>query len=78
MTTRKFKDRLSEHRDYPKRDIQTEPSGIHFTQPGHNVSNLRGLVLEKVRNKDPYIIKAREHLLIQKFDTYRNGLNQEQ
>ena len=26
-TTRKFKDRLAEHRDYPKRDIVTEPSG---------------------------------------------------
>ena len=76
-TTRKFKDRLAEHRDYPKRDILTEPSGRHFNKSGHDVSHLRGLVLEKVRNSDPYILKSREHMLIQKFDTFRHGLNQE-
>ena len=76
-TTRKFRDRLAEHRDYPKRGVTTEPSGEHFTKTGHNVSHLRGLVLEKVFNRDPYILKSREHLLIQKFDTFRHGLNQE-
>ena len=76
-TTRPFKDRLAEHRDYPKRDVTTEPSGKHFTKSGHNVSDLKGLVLEKVRSNDPYILKSREHMLIKKFDSYRNGLNQE-
>ena len=57
--------------------MTTEPSGEHFTKTGHNVSHLRGLVLEKVFNRDPYILKSREHLLIQKFDTFRHGLNQE-
>ena len=78
MTTRSFKDRLSEHRDYPKRDVVTEPSGAHFTQPGHNVAHLKGVVLEQVRNPDPFVLKSREHLLIKKFDSFRNGLNQEQ
>ena len=41
------------------------------------VSKLKGLVLEKVRSKDPYVLKAREHFFIQKFDTFRHGLNQE-
>ena len=77
QTKRKFKDRLAEHRDYPKRDVLTEPSGMHFTKRGHNVSHLRGLVLEKVRSRDPFILKTREHLLIKKFDTFRHGLNQE-
>ena len=77
MTTRKFKDRLAEHRDYPKRNVITEPSGFHFNQPGHTVAHLKGLVLEKVRNQDPFVLKAREHLLIQKFNTFRAGLNQE-
>ena len=77
-TTRKFKDRLAEHRDYPKRDIFTEPSGNHFTKPGHDVSHLKGLVLEKVRNLDPYVLKSREHMLIKRFDSFRHGLNQEQ
>ena len=77
MTTRKFKDRLAEHRDYPKRDVITEPSGRHFTKNGHSVANMKGLVLEKVRNPDPYVLKSREHLMIQKFNTFREGLNQE-
>ena len=77
MTTRQFKDRLSEHRDYPKRDVFTEPSGEHFNKPGHGVHHLKGQVIERVRSNDPYILKAREHMYIQKFDTFRNGLNQE-
>ena len=77
-TTRPFKDRLAEHRDYPKRDVTTEPSGYHFTKSGHNVSHLKGLVLERVNNNDPYILKSREHMSIKKFDTFRQGLNQEQ
>ena len=66
-----------EHRDYPKHDMINEPAGKHLTLPGHDVSHLRGLVLEKVKSKDPYVLKAREHYLIQKFDTFRHGLNQE-
>ena len=77
QTKQKFKDRLAEHRDYPKRDVLTEPSGGHFTKRGHNVSHLRGLVLEQVRNSDPFILKSRERMFIQKFDSYRHGLNQE-
>ena len=77
QTKRKFKDRLAEHRDYPKCEVVTEPSGAHFTKRGHNVSHHRGLVLEQVRNSDPFILKSREHLLIKKFDTFRHGLDQE-
>ena len=54
-----------------------EPSGQHFSLPGHSVSNLQGLAVEHVRNKDPFVLKAREAYLIQKFDSYRKGLNQE-
>ena len=38
MTSRSFKTRMSEHRDYPKRDVDTESSGQHFTKRGHNVT----------------------------------------
>ena len=69
----KFKDRIAEPQDYPKRDIKTEPSGSHFTKRGQNISHLKGLVLEQVRNSDPFVLKTREHLLIQKFNTFRHG-----
>ena len=77
MTSRSFKKRFSEHRDYPKRDVITEPSGEHFTKRGHSVANLKGQVLEKVKSKDPFILKSRESYLIKKFDTFKNGLNKE-
>ena len=60
MTKGSSKPRLSEHRDYTKRDVVTEPSREHFTQAGHTVAHLRGQVLEKVKSNDPFIFKARE------------------
>ena len=42
-----------------------------------NFHNIQGLAVEKVINKDPFILKARENWLIKKFDSYRNGLNKE-
>ena len=51
----------------------------HFSTHGHSIHHFRAVVLEKVRNQDPYVLKAREHLYIgnRKFDTFNNGLNQE-
>ena len=74
----KLQDRFSQHRDYVKRDINTEPSGEHFNvTPGHSVSDMQGLVLEKIKSRDPFVLSARERLLILKFDSYRNGLNKQ-
>ena len=70
---------ISEHKlsDYPKRDVITEPAGEHFTQRGHSVADMKGQVLEKVKNSDPYVLRARESMLIRKFDSFRHGLNKE-
>ena len=54
-----------------------EPSALHFCQAGHSSHDLIALGLEMVRSKDPFVLKAREHLLIKKFDSFRNGLKQE-
>ena len=72
MTSRKFKNRMGEHRNYPNKDVHTEHSGEHFTQRGHTVSGLG-----RVISKDPHTLRARESMLIRKFDTYRHGLNKE-
>ena len=69
--------RISEHRDYPEAGKVEEPSGHHFSLPGHAVSNLQGIAIEHVRNRDPFVLKAREAFLIHKFDSFRKGLNQE-
>ena len=63
MTKRAFRHRFAEHRNYPKQDFQNKPSGDHFTKKGHSVANLRGQVLEKVKSKDPFVL--RESYLIQ-------------
>ena len=76
-TRREYKKRISEHRDYVKREDKEQPAGEHFNKKGHSVHNLSGLVLEQVHSKDPFVLKAREHQLIQKFDSYRRGLNKE-
>ena len=64
---------MAEH----KREMFSEPAGDHFNTPGHSVSDLRGCILEKVKSRDKFVLASREHFYIQKFDTYRNGLNKE-
>ena len=76
-TKRKYKLRMAEHRDYPKNGRVEEPSGEHFRLPGHAVSDLFGLAIDYVKSTDPFVLKAREALLIRKFDSYRNGLNKD-
>ena len=70
---------ISEHKlsDYPKLDVITEPTGERFTQRGHSVADMKGQVLEKVKNSDTYVLRARESMLIRKFDSFRHGLNKE-
>ena len=77
MTTRKFQTRFSEHIGYIKSEKISEPSGDHFNLPGHSLSDMEGLVLEEVTNRNPFILKARETMMIQKFDAFRFGLNKE-
>ena len=77
MSKRKFQTRFSEHLGYIKSEKCFEPSGEHFNLPGHTLSDIEGMVLEKVRSENPYILRAREELLIKKFDSYKFGLNKE-
>ena len=77
LTKQPFRNRLMEHKQYVKSEMLEQPSGFHFNQPGHNVSHLCGIILEHVKSSDPFVLRAREFLYIQKFDTYNNGLNKE-
>ena len=49
----------------------------HIYHPQIHVADIEGIVLEEIKNRDPFVLKSREHLLIQKFDTFKNGLNKE-
>ena len=59
-------------------DNQEQPSGRHFNSGSHSVADLKGCILESVKSRDKYVLHMRERFYIQKFDTFRNGLNQEQ
>ena len=77
LTTRPYRARLAEHKQYVRSNLLDKPSGYHFNQDGHNLSHFAGLVLEHVKSNDPFVLRAREFLYIQNFDCYRNGLNKE-
>ena len=42
-------------------------TGEHFNKPGHNLSNTKATVLEKVTSHDPLYRKEREKYLIGKY-----------
>ena len=74
-TERRLKDRISDHIGYIKnRKIET-PTGEHFTQKGHSLSDLQVIILEKVSSQDPLYRKERERYLIRKFNSFYEGMN---
>ena len=66
-----------EHQYYIKSDKISEHSGQNFSLPGHSLSDMKGLILEEVRSCDHFVLRAREALLIEKFNTHSLGLNKE-
>ena len=76
-TKRTFLDRYYNHISYVRQGKLKEPSGKHFNKPGHNLEHMKGLLIERVRSNDPVTLKMREEYYIDKFDTFRNGLNKE-
>ena len=62
---------------YIKSENISQPAGAHFNKKAHSVSDIKGMVIEAVVSKDPFIRKERERQYIQKFKTFKKGLNQE-
>ena len=62
-------------RDYINRKYMRYATGEHFNKPGHNLSNMKATVLEKVTSHDPLYRKEREKYLIGKYNFYHKGMN---
>ena len=77
LSTRSFRDRFADHKQYVRSTDIRKPSGYHFNQSGHDISHQKGLVLEQVKSSDPFVLRARKYIYIEKFDTWNNGLNKE-
>ena len=72
---RKLKDRIQEHKGYVNNRHLNQPTGYHFNQPGHTLSDMKIVILEKVQKHDTFYRKEREKYLIRKFNTYNKGMN---
>ena len=73
-TQRSLQDRIAEHRGYIVNQHRAKATGEHFNLPGHQLSDMRVTVLEKIKNNTLYR-KQREQMWIQNFNTKYRGLN---
>ena len=73
-TQRSLQERIAEHRGYIVNHHRAKATGEHFNLPGHQLSDMRVTVVEKVRNNTAYR-KQREQMWIQHFNTKYKGLN---
>ena len=80
MTTQVAKKRFTSHRSNVQPWVETKKSviGKHFSQKGHSENNMRFLVIEEVKNKNPFVLKARESYWIQKYGNVEHPLYTEE
>ena len=72
---RSIQERFSEHKTYVASNQVSKATGAHFNLPGHSISEMRVVILEKVHSLDPLLRKEREELFICNFNTKYKGLN---
>ena len=77
QTKRQLKGRLANHLGYVKNKMLREPTGSHFHLPEHSLHNISMTVLEKLKKPDLYFRRVRESYLIEKFNTFRKGINKQ-
>ena len=75
QTERKLSDRFADHRGYVNRKVLSQPTGQHFNLPGHDISDMKISILEKVKKSDKIYREEREKYLIALFNTYYKGIN---
>ena len=74
-TERQLKDRIGEHKGYVRNKKLKEPTGKHFNQHGHSITDLKVTILEQIKKKDTLYRKERESYFIRKLNTFYGGLN---
>jgi hypothetical protein len=74
--SRAGRERCTEHRGSVS-NHRDNAVGEHFSQPGHSLDDFSFQAIEKVRSRDPFVIKARESFWIGKYGVLDQGLNRE-
>ena len=54
-TDRELAERLRDHRGYVKNKHLNQPTGFNFNLPGHDISDMTAIVLEKVKEMMNFI-----------------------
>ena len=74
-TEREFKQRIYDHLGYARNEKIHQATGYHFNLPGHGIENMTFQIIEKVKKNDETYRKERESYFIEKFNTFRAGMN---
>ena len=67
--------RFRQHRGYVRNKEVDKSSGEHFNKPGHQMADMRIVILEKLKSSDAILRKTRESYYIQRFNTKYKGMN---
>ena len=73
-TSRQAKERFGEHIGSAVQQCQVDtekPVGHHVRLPGHSVSDMKFLPIERVQSRDKFVLEARESYWIQKYKTLK-------
>ena len=79
-TERRFCDRVQEHRSYIYAALSgkaiDQPTGVHFSQKGHDARDMLAVAIEEVIPKnDIRILEQREKYWIMKYEAVEFGAN---
>ena len=74
-TERELREQISKHRGYVYNKNLSQATGAHFNLPGHQLSDMKVTILEKVKKWDENYRKERESFYIRIFNTFYRGIN---
>ena len=74
-TSRSLQERFSEHLGYVKNKHLNKVTGEHFNLKGHNHSDMKISIMEKLHSNSDQYRKQREKMFITKFNTKYKGMN---
>ena len=74
-TSRTLQERFVEHLGYVRNKLLNKATGEHSNIKGHNKSDIKNSILEKLYSNSDQLRKQREKKFITKFNTKYKGMN---
>ena len=73
QTSKSLRERFSQHIGYVDKNI--EATGKHFNLPGHDKSDMKVTVVEKIHSKEVWVREEIESMHIRKANSFYKGIN---